>query len=157
MNKNKKEEEKARKEEEKAKYDRYIRYESYCKELRDKNIALQDKIVITISSALFGIIITSLDKLLPLFDTFKLNCFLIPLVVANALTICFFLVSIHFAKEGLKNSIDNAKINYREKGEIGEIKVNQYTKYAELFQNIYLFLFGIVIIIFAIMLIYIFF
>lgn len=156
MNKNKKEEEKARKEE-KAEYDRYIRYESYCKELRDKNIALQDKIVITISSALFGIIITSLDKLLPLFDTFKkLNCFFILLVVVNALTICFFLVSIHFAKKGLKNSIDNARINYREKGEIGEIKVNQYTKYARRFQNIYLLLFAAVNVIFAIMLIYIF-
>lgn len=130
----------------------YIINYRYFNELRDKNTALQNKIVITISSALFGIIITSLDKLLPLFDTF-LNYFFIALVVANALTIYLILVSILFANKALEIAIDNAKAKYhQQKVE----KNNQWKECAKKCQCAYLFSFGITIFIFAIMLIYIF-
>ncbi|WP_426704799.1 hypothetical protein [Campylobacter coli] len=54
------------------KYNEYIEYFNRCEEIKNKNNELQNKVVLTISTALFGIIITSLDKIIPFLQTYKI-------------------------------------------------------------------------------------
>lgn len=42
-------------------YEMLIKYTDHCNELKNKNTGLQDKIVVTVSTALFGIIIGAID------------------------------------------------------------------------------------------------
>lgn len=107
-------------EEMKTRFDEYKKYIDKCDEVKAKNIELQNKIVMTISTALFGIIITSLDKIMPLLYTTCLKVLFICLVIFNLLTIFFIFISIYFANKSIGIHINDAKPHYVG---IGEYKV----------------------------------
>ncbi|EOH2048046.1 hypothetical protein ACLWQ9_001772, partial [Campylobacter jejuni] len=50
-------------------FEGYANYYNYCRDCRQKNIEFQNKVIITISTALYGLIVSSLDKILLLLDT----------------------------------------------------------------------------------------
>ncbi|EOI2811422.1 hypothetical protein ACMHS3_001687, partial [Campylobacter jejuni] len=57
-------------------FEGYANYYNYCRDCRQKNIEFQNKVIITISTALYGLIVSSLDKILLLLDTSFLKiCF----------------------------------------------------------------------------------
>lgn len=137
-------------EEMKTRFDEYKKYIDKCDEVKAKNIELQNKIVMTISTALFGIIITSLDKIMPLLYTTCLKVLFICLVIFNLLTIFFIFISIYFANKSIGIHINDALKHYIY---AEEYKEDKYGKLAKKFRHWYVIFICIVIIIFAIMLI----
>ncbi|EOJ1653503.1 hypothetical protein ACM2AT_000700, partial [Campylobacter jejuni] len=70
-------------------FEGYANYYNYCRDCRQKNIEFQNKVIITISTALYGLIVSSLDKILLLLDTSFLKICFIILIVLNAFVILF--------------------------------------------------------------------
>ncbi|HEF4477681.1 TPA: hypothetical protein SAK48_001815 [Campylobacter jejuni] len=124
-------------------YDTTIKYIEWCSELKNKNIELQDKIVMTISTALFGIIIVNLDKISLLYTHPWTKILFITLIISNSVTIIFLLISLKIANKSIENDIESVYNN--------TIK-RKYYFIAKWTQYIYLFSFAFVTIIFCIIL-----
>lgn len=137
-------------EEMKTRFDEYKKYIDKCDEVKAKNIELQNKIIMTISTALFGIIITSLDKIMPLLFTTCLKVLFTCLVIFNLLTIFFIFISIFCANKSIGIHINDALKHYIY---AEEYKEDKYGKLAKKFRHWYVIFICIVITIFAIMLI----
>ncbi|HED6686377.1 TPA: hypothetical protein ACOS47_001669 [Campylobacter jejuni] len=132
------------------KYNEYIKYFDKCEEIKIKNNELQNKVVMTISTALFGIIITSLDKIIPLMSSITcLKYLFIGLIIFNALVIVSIFASIHYANKGIDISIKNAETYYLN---TGEMKEDKYSKLATKLRYLYIIFICIVITIFVIIL-----
>ena len=114
-------------------YNEYIKYFDKCDELKIKNIELQNKIVLTISAALFGIIMTSVDKIMPLISsTACLKYLFFGLIFFNALVIGSVLASIHCANKGINIAIKKAEKYYLNIGEMKENKKMKEDKYSKM-------------------------
>ncbi|EAJ3619867.1 hypothetical protein BFM53_03990 [Campylobacter coli] len=132
------------------KHNEYIKYFDKCEEIKIKNNELQNKVVLTISTALFGIIITSLDKIIPLMLSIAcLKYLFIGLIISNALVIVSIFASIYYANKGIDISIKNAKAYYLNRG---EMKEDKYSKLATKLRYLYIIFICIVIAIFVIIL-----
>ncbi|EJI8640962.1 hypothetical protein NET59_001801, partial [Campylobacter jejuni] len=92
-------------------YDTTIKYIEWCNELKNKNIELQDKIVMTISTALFGIIIVNLDKISLLYTHPWTKILFITLIISNSVTIIFLLISLKIANKSIENDIESVYNN----------------------------------------------
>lgn len=132
------------------KYNEYIRYFDKCEEIKIKNNELQNKIVLTISTALFGIIITSLDKIIPLMlSIIYLKYLFIALIIFNTFVIFSIFASIYYANKGIDISVKNAETYYLN---TGEMKEDKYSKFATKLRYLYIIFICIVIAIFVIIL-----
>ncbi|EAL8577321.1 hypothetical protein DYR41_08130 [Campylobacter jejuni] len=132
------------------KHNEYIKYFDKCEEIKIKNNELQNKVVMTISTALFGIIITSLDKIIPLMSSIIcLKYLFISLIIFNALVIVSIFASIHYANKGIDISIKNAETYYLN---TGEMKEDKCSKLATKLRYLYIIFICIVITIFVIIL-----
>ncbi|EAK8709609.1 hypothetical protein ACPES9_001671 [Campylobacter jejuni] len=132
------------------KYNEYIEYFNRCEEIKNKNNELQNKVVLTISTALFGIIITSLDKIIPLISSvICLKYLFIVLIIFNALVIVSIFASIYYANKGIDIASKNAEAYYLN---TGEIKEDKCSKLATKLRYLYVIFICIVVTIFVIIL-----
>ena len=127
----------------------YTNYYNYCRDCRQKNIEFQNKVIITISTALYGLIVSSLDKILLLLDTSFLKICFIILIVLNAFVILFIFGSIFFANKGFKLNMEKkAKLIYLYGKQVKNLSC--YDKIAIIFRNLYLLLTCLEVIILAV-------
>ena len=80
-----------------------------CEFLKNKNSDTQDKIIMTISSALFGILLAIFDK--DLLDKSQISsCLFCILILSNALTLILSLVAFYTGNKSLDKFVENEKV-----------------------------------------------
>lgn len=126
----------------------YNDFTNKCYEAKVKNTDNQDKIIIAISSGLFGILLASLDK-----DMFVDNqcakALLVALLVSNTLTLILSLLSLVLANKAIDKKVEiiNSYFNSKEKIE----KRNDCETLGKWLNNVYLITGSFTIVILAVM------
>lgn len=125
-------------------------YENYVNEVNNRiktNQESQDKMILTISSALFGLLPFFIEKL-------QLKCwlgfFVGLLIFANIISLIAVLFSFYFCAKGNRADIDYAKEYYIEDKEDSLNKKSNMTKKGEICNEVSLFSFAVTLISFAI-------
>lgn len=106
-----------------------------CDAFKQKNIDGQDKMVMSISSALFGILLAIFDKDL-LIESQISSCWFKILILSNALTLILVLVSFYMGNKSLDKIVENARV-YLLKNKQRKMK-NYYACIANTLNKVYL-------------------
>ena len=106
-----------------------------CDAFKQKNIDGQDKMVMSISSALFGILLAIFDKDLLIKSQIS-SCWFKILILSNALTLILVLVSFYMGNKSLDKIVENARV-YLLKNKQRKMK-NHYTCIANTLNKVYL-------------------
>ncbi|HIV48846.1 MAG TPA: hypothetical protein IAA33_03285 [Candidatus Helicobacter avicola] len=125
-------------------------YEQYVKEVNDRiksNQESQDKMILTISVGLFGILSFFLEKMPA---TCIANCMIVFLLIFNTSTLISTLLSFYFCHKGNKADIEYAEKYYLESKEEYFDKQNCWTKSGEKCNSISLVFFIVTLIFYAI-------
>lgn len=96
-------------------YQTYLEHRKICFATRNKNIESQDKIIITVSSALFGILLTIFDKNM-IADNECARMLLAVLLISNTLTLLLALLSFSCANKAINKKIKIAESYLLRKG-----------------------------------------
>lgn len=86
-------------------YQKYLEYEKWCYDTKEKNNQSKDKIVIAIASGLFGILLTVSDKI-PYNEC--LAAWLKFLIISNGLTLILSLMSYFTANLAMDTNLNNS-------------------------------------------------
>ncbi len=96
-------------------YQTYLEHRKICFATRNKNIESQDKIIITVSSALFGILLTIFDKNM-IANNECARILLVILLVSNTFTLFLALLSFSCANKAINKKIEIAESYLLHKG-----------------------------------------
>lgn len=108
-----------------------------CNALRAKNIEGQEKMVIAISSALFGLLLAIFDK--DLLDKSQISSYLFcVLILSNAVALIFALFSFYTGNKALDRVADSAKASYNDTNKQPETE-NCWEHITEILNKISLF------------------